>query len=66
MQFPQHRDGHYQISTVCQDQVGLVDGAGQLQQVPYLAVGNWFPGHGELWQIASHPQGVEVAQVIDV
>ena len=34
--------------------------------VPDLAVGSRFPGHGELWWITSRPQGVEVAQVIDV
>ena len=66
MQFPQHRDSHYRIGTVCQDQVRLADGVGQFQQVPDLAAGGWFPGRGELWQIASHPQGIEVAQVIDV
>ena len=29
-------------------------------------MGNWFLGHGELWWVASHPQGVESAQVIDI
>ena len=51
---------------MCQDQVGSADGAGQHQQVPDLAMGNWFLGHGELWQNASCPQSIEAAQVIDV
>ena len=66
MQFPQHRDGHYRIGAVCQDQVRLAYGAGQFQQVPDLTAGNQFPGRGELWWIASHPQGIEAAQVIEV
>ena len=31
-----------------------------------MPMGNWFLRLGELWQVTSHPQGVESAQVIDV
>ena len=66
MQFAQHRDGCYRIGTVHQDQVRSAYGAGLFQQVPDLAMGKWFPGCWELWQITSQPQGIEAAQVIKV
>ena len=61
-----HGHGHSRIGAVCQDHVRAAYGSGRLQQVPDLAACNQFPQHGELWWIASHPQGVEVAQVVEV
>ena len=31
-----------------------------------MTTGSQFLGHGELWWVTSHPQGIELAQVIDV
>ena len=66
MQFLQHRHSRYRISTVCQDHVRVAYESGRLQQVPDLAACNQFLQRGELWQIASCPQDVEAAQVVEV
>ena len=51
---------------MCQYQVGLADGMGQLQQISDLPAGCRFPGCRKLRWITCHPQDVELAQIIDV
>ena len=66
MQFSQHGDSHHRVGAVRQDHVGSANGAGRLQQIPDLPMGSWFPRCRELWWVTSCPQGVKLAQAVDV